>query len=92
MAVLELFNGTQPDYHIGMRSRCVIGMVIGLGKSVSTVIPILITGVDLTAHAYRECRALAVRSMFIRRRRLTEVLSMFRADGSAACAYVIRLR
>ena len=73
-----------------MRSRCVIGMVIGLGKSVSNgdTYPSLLS--DLTAHAYRECaELLAVREYVYKAEAAYRgVLSMFRADGSAACAYV----
>lgn len=45
---------------------------------------------DLTAHAYRECAELFGSEEYVYKAEAAYrgVLSMFRADGSAACAYV----
>ena len=89
MAVLELFNGTQPDYHMyEVALRHWDGYWFGKKRLYGDTYPHYWS--DLTAHAYRECAELFGSEEYVYKAEAAYrgVLSMFRADGSAACAYV----
>ena len=89
MAVLELFNGTQPDCHMyEVALRHWDGYWFGKKRLYGDTYPHYWS--DLTAHAYRECAELFGSEEYVYKAEAAYrgVLSMFRADGSAACAYV----
>ena len=86
---IRMFNGTQPDYHMyEVALRHWDGYWFGKKRLYGDTYPHYWS--DLTAHAYRECAELFGSEEYVYKAEAAYrgVLSMFRASGSAACAYV----
>ena len=90
MAVLELFNGQQPDYHLyEVAIRHWDGYWFGKKRLYGDTFPHYWS--SLTGNAYHDFFKILKDETYIKKARasLRSSLSLFKPDGSASCAYVL---